>query len=204
MTKRKALTSYNKKDRVIKDMEQLESMKHTNTENKQIAGKLLPAIICFLILVGIDQITKYLVTHNMELFSSIPVIQDVFEIHYIQNPGAAWGILANSYILFYIVTVIVFILGVCFYIQCARFKHFQDFRVLIVLILAGATGNFIDRIRFQYVIDFLYFKLIDFPVFNVADCYVTIGFFCLAFLLLFKYSEEDLEKLFPKTTKSSE
>lgn len=187
-------------------MEQLESMKHTNTENKQIAGNYLPAIICFVILVGIDQGTKYLVTQNMELFSSIPVIREVFEIHYIQNPGAAWGILAHSQILFYIVTVIAFIVGVWFYIRCARFKEFLNFRILMVLILAGAMGNFIDRIRFQYVIDFLYFKLIDFPVFNIADCYVTIGFFCLAFLLLFKYTEEDLEELFPKAkkTKSSD
>lgn len=184
-------------------MEQLESMEHNNTENKQIAGKHLPAIICFVILVGIDQGTKYLVTQNMELFSSIPVIQNVFEIHYIQNPGAAWGILANLHIVFYVGTIIAFIVGIWFYMQCTRFKHFQGFRALTVVILAGAMGNFIDRIRFQYVIDFLYFKLIDFPVFNVADCYVTIGFFCLAFLLLFKYTEEDLEQLF-RGTKSSE
>lgn len=177
-------------------MEQLESLEHTNTDNKQIAGNFLPAIICFVILVAIDQATKYWITHNMKLFSSISVIPDVFEIHYIQNPGAAWGVLANWQALFYIFTIIAFIVGIFFYICCTKSKRFQHCRILTVLILAGAMGNFIDRIRFQYVIDFLYFKLIDFPVFNIADCYVTIGFFCLAFLLIFKYTEEDLNELF--------
>lgn len=167
----------------------------TNKDNKQIAGNLLPAIICFVILVLIDQITKYWITHNMDLYSSISVINNVFEIHYIRNPGAAWGLFANRQILFYIGTIIAFILGIWFYRRCAKSGHFLDFQIIIVLILAGAMGNFIDRIRFQYVIDFLYFKLIDFPVFNVADCYVTIGFFCLAYLLLFKYTEEDLKGL---------
>ena len=66
----------------------------------------------------------------------------------------------------------------------------------MVLILSGAVGNFIDRVRFQYVIDFFYFKLIDFPVFNVADCYVTVGFILLLILILFKYKEDDFENIF--------
>lgn len=177
-------------------MEQLESVQHQNRNNKQIAGNYIPAIICFVVLVVIDQGTKYLITHNMELYASIPVIKDVFEIHYIQNPGAAWGIFANRQILFFIFTILAFILGIWFYIRCVKSGRFGHCRMLVVLILAGAMGNFIDRLHFQYVIDFLYFKLIDFPVFNVADCYVTIGFFCLAFLLIFKYTEEDLEGLF--------
>lgn len=163
--------------------------------SKKIAGSLLPAIISFVILVILDQITKYIVVHNMELNDSIPLIKGIFEIHYIRNPGAAWGIFANKQILFYICTVVVFIFGVWFYIRCAKTALFKDIQALIVLILSGAAGNFIDRIRFQYVIDFLYFKLIDFPVFNVADCYVTIGFVCLIVLIFFKYKEEDFEVL---------
>ena len=70
-------------------------------------------------------------------------------------------------------------------------------RILIVLIGAGAVGNFIDRIRQGYVVDFFYFSLINFPIFNVADIYVTAAAFLLIFLCLFYYKEEDFEQIFP-------
>lgn len=175
-------------------------MEHSENNNlihkkNLIAGSFLPAIISFLILVFIDQLTKYIVDHSMELYDSIPIIKDVFEIHYIRNSGAAWGMFENKQILFYICTVIVFVIGCLFYIRCAKLGKYRDIQMLLVLILSGAAGNFIDRLRFQYVIDFLYFKLINFPVFNIADCYVTIGFFVMILLLFFKYKEEDLEIL---------
>ena len=164
-------------------------------KKKSIAGNALPAIISFLILVLIDQLTKYLINHNMDLYDSIPVINNIFEIHYIRNSGAAWGILENKQILFYICTILVIIAGCLFYIRCIKIGKYRDIQIVLLLILSGAVGNFIDRLRFQYVIDFLYFKLIDFPVFNVADCYVTIGFFVMVILLFFKYKEDDLEVL---------
>ena len=102
----------------------------------------------------------------------------------------------NKQILFYICTVIVLILGIMIYIRCLALNQYKDLRILLVLILSGAVGNFIDRVRFQYVIDFFYFKLIDFPVFNVADCYVTVVFILLLILILFKYKEDDFENIF--------
>lgn len=162
---------------------------------KKSAGCYLPAFLSFLILVFLDQLVKYIVDRNMELYSSIPVIKDIFEIRYIRNTGAAFGLLADKQIIFYICTVIVLIFGVLFYIRCVKRNMFKDIRRVIVLILSGAVGNLIDRLRFQYVIDFFYFKLIDFPVFNIADCYVTIGFIFLIILMLFKYKDEDFEKL---------
>lgn len=173
---------------------------HTQTpdqlDNPKIAGKLLSAILSFLILIGLDQFTKYMIDTHMNLYDSLPVIPDVFEIHYIRNAGAAWGMFQNKQILFYICTVIVLILGIFLYLRCLNLNRYTDLRILLILILSGAVGNFIDRIRFQYVIDFFYFKLIDFPVFNVADCYVTIGFIILLLLILFKYKEQDFEVLF--------
>ena len=178
----------------------MEQFEHDNIihKNKMIAGSILPAIISFLVLVFIDQWTKYIVDYKMELYESIPVIENVFEIHYIRNPGTAWGLLANKQLLFTICTVIIFVVGIAIYIRCARLSKYGDVRALIILILAGGMGNFIDRIRYQYVIDFLYFKLIHFPVFNVADCYVTVGFILLLLLIFFKYKEEDFEDLFGK------
>lgn len=178
------------------EMEELANRASSYNKNKKIAGSIIPAIICFVILVIIDQATKYWIDHNMDLYESIPVIKNVFEIYYIHNPGAAWGIFADKQILFYICTIAVLIFGSWFYVRCAKSGAFHDIRILIVLILSGAVGNFIDRLRFQYVIDFFYLKLIDFPVFNVADCYVTVGFLLMVILIFFKYKEEDLECIF--------
>ena len=164
--------------------------------NTKIAGRILSAILSFIILIGIDQITKYFIDKKMALYNSIDVFPGIFEIHYIRNAGAAWGMFQNKQILFYICTVIVLVLGAMIYIRCLTLNQYKDLRILLVLILSGAVGNFIDRIRFQYVIDFFYFKLIDFPVFNVADCYVTVGFIVLLILILFKYKEDDFENIF--------
>lgn len=162
---------------------------------RKIVGNYLPAILLFCVLVGIDQFAKYLVYSKMELYSSIVVWKDVFEINYIQNAGAAWGLFENKQILFIICSFVVLIMGIWVYIKCINKNIFKDIRILIILILAGAAGNMIDRIRFQYVVDFLYFKLINFPVFNIADCYVTVGFVLLLILIIFKYKDEDFEKL---------
>lgn len=180
----------------------MEPINDSNINKKRVvAGTYLSAVISFLILVLLDQLTKYLIDHNMKLYDSIPVIKDVFEIHYIRNPGAAWGIFKDQQIFFYICFILVFIIGWMLYIRCVKTGRFKDIQILLILIISGGAGNFIDRIRFQYVIDFLYFKLIDFPVFNIADCYVTIGFFLMIFLLIFKYKEEDIEELTQFKTK---
>lgn len=169
----------------------------TNSSDKQkrIAGSYIHAILTFLVLVFIDQISKYMVDHNMDLHGSIPIIKDVFEIHYIRNPGAAWGMFANKQIWFFICTIIFLSFGCICYIRCTRLNRFRDVRIVLVIIMSGAMGNFIDRLRFQYVIDFFYFKLIDFPVFNIADCYVTVGCILLFILFIFRYKEDDMDEL---------
>jgi signal peptidase II len=73
-----------------------------------------------------------------------------------------------------------------------------------ILIFAGAMGNFLDRVRLEYVIDFLYFKLIDYPIFNVADCYITIACFGFALLVFFFYRDEDFDFLKKKKTGEKE
>lgn len=178
-------------------MEQLEKHKFIH-KNKTIAGRFLPAIISFLVLVLIDQLSKYIVAQNMTLYESIPIIKGVFEIHYIQNPGTAWGLLPNKQLLFSACTVIIFIIGFTIYYKCVQLEKYADIRILLIVILAGGLGNFIDRIRYKYVIDFLYFKLINFPVFNIADCYVTVGFILLLLIVFFKYKEEDFEDIFTR------
>ncbi len=169
-----------------------------NSGNKMIAGRVIPAIISVVILIIIDQISKMHIINTMDLFDSIPVINGVLDIHYIRNAGAAWGMFQNKQIMFYIETVIILLLAMILYIRCLKKDKYKDIRILILLITAGAIGNFIDRLRFKYVIDFIYFKIIDFPVFNIADCYITIGVFVLIFLMLFKYKEADFDEIFKK------
>ena len=76
--------------------------------------------------------------------------------------------------------------------------------LIILAFTAGAIGNLIDRIVHNYVIDFLYFSLIDFPIFNVADIYVTVASFALIFSVFFVYTEEDFEAVFPKKKRESQ
>jgi signal peptidase II len=121
----------------------------------------------------------------------ISLIKNVFSLHYLENQGAAFGILKNQQMLFVIMTVL--ILGGVIYgvSKLPKAKKYLPLQVAALLVCAGAVGNLIDRLRYGYVIDFFYFELIDFPVFNVADCYVTLAAALLAYLVLWYYKEED-------------
>ncbi|GGB45301.1 lipoprotein signal peptidase [Lentibacillus populi] len=127
------------------------------------------------VVIGIDQLTKWIIVKNMELYEQITVMKDFFYITSHRNTGAAWGILEGQMIFFYIITVVV-IIGVVYYMQ----KFGKDSILLAVslsLILGGAIGNFIDRLFRQEVVDFLDFIIFgyDFPIFNVADSALTVG-----------------------------
>lgn len=127
------------------------------------------------ILVVIDQITKWIVVKNMELYEQITIVKDFFYLTSHRNKGAAWGILEGKMIFFYIVTTIV-VIGVIFYMQ----KYAKESKLLAVslsFILGGAIGNFIDRIFRGEVVDFLDFIIFnyDYPIFNVADSSLVVG-----------------------------
>lgn len=159
-----------------------------------IGSKILGLIFCGL-LVAFDQLTKYWAILYLKGKSSIPIISNVFSLHYLENRGAAFGVFQNQKYMFIIITSIAIVLFLLLYWNFPREKKFAPLRILGIFIIAGAFGNLIDRIRLDYVIDFFYFELIDFPIFNMADIYVTVSVFCLLFLLLLYYKEEDLEKL---------
>lgn len=155
--------------------------------------KYVTPLVAAGILIFIDQFTKYLVAANMDLYEFYPVIQDVFEIRYIQNSGTAWGLFAgmNMHTFFVIMTVVLMAVMVYTYIKLSAHRQYLPLNITLVILFAGAVGNMLDRIRLHYVIDFLYFKLINFPIFNVADIYVVVGMLLLAYLILFRYQEED-------------
>ncbi|ROR29157.1 signal peptidase II [Mobilisporobacter senegalensis] len=153
------------------------------------------ALIWVIVLVIIDQYTKFLAKTNLENQDSIAIIKGVFELHYLENTGAAFGMLQDQILLFVIITIITILMILYLYSRIPYEKHFTPLRYILIFIIAGAIGNCIDRVVNRYVVDFLYFKLIDFPIFNVADCYVSISAVLLIILFLFHYKEEDLEFL---------
>ena len=159
-------------------------------KNKTFQSYMYAVIWC-VIAIFIDQITKWLVVHNLKGKDSITIIPNVFELHYLENRGAAFGMLQNKQIIFLIGASIVLIAIGYLYGKIPHMSRYFWLRFCAVLVCAGAIGNMIDRIRLNYVIDFFYFSLIDFPIFNVADCYVVVACVLFAILVLFYYKYED-------------
>ena len=144
----------------------------------------------FVLLIAFDRISKNLAIQNLR-GNEIELIPGVFSFHYLENPGAAWGMLPNAIWLFALITIIVIGAMIYFYGKIPFERKYILLRFTIIMLASGAIGNFIDRMIWHYVVDFLYFKYIHFPVFNVADCYVCIAAVLLMYCLLFRYKEED-------------
>lgn len=129
-----------------------------------------------LFLVVIDQVSKYLISSTMELYESIPVIKNFFHLTYITNDGMAFGInFPGGIYLFTIASFLltIFLIGYLWYER----KGHLILRISLALIIAGAIGNFIDRVMFKEVIDMFDFIFWGYHwyIFNVADSAVTVG-----------------------------
>lgn len=157
--------------------------------------KAKPAVI-FLILLLIDQFTKLWAVKILKPIGSIPVIRNVLELYYVENRGAAFGIMQNKQWFFLVITLVVLAGLVWISGKIPEEQHFVPLKLCLYFVAAGAVGNMIDRIFRKYVVDFIYFRLIDFPVFNVADIYVTVAAIMLVILIVFFYREEDLDRVF--------
>lgn len=161
-------------------------------------NKLLIRALAFLvftaILVLIDQWTKHLAVLHLKDSEPFVIWKNVLEFSYLENRGAAFGTMQGMRIFFLIFAPAVSIVLFYFALRISDRKKMLPMTVCFLLIIAGALGNFIDRLRLGYVVDFIYFRLIDFPVFNVADIYVTCSCIVLILLILFKYKEEDFGK----------
>lgn len=169
--------------------------------NKNKIRLLCVDFIVMVLLIFLDQTTKYFAVTNLMGRHSYPIIEGVFELHYLENRGAAFGILQDQKLFFIFIAVIILAVIVYVLVKTPYQKQYFKLHASLVLIASGAVGNLIDRVRLDYVVDFLYFSLINFPVFNVADIYVTLSSFYLVFLLLFVYKESDLEFLSFRTKK---
>lgn len=152
-------------------------------------------LLAVVLLVALDQWTKRLAVMHLKDRAPFVIWDGAFELAYLENRGAAFGMLQGQKVIFVICTLLVLVLLTVYYNRLPLDRRFHPARLIAILLEAGAVGNLIDRVVHSYVVDFFYFKLIDFPVFNVADCYVTVGGALLVIFFLFYYKDEDLEFL---------
>lgn len=144
----------------------------------------LKYILLLIVLLIVDQASKFGIHAGMELHESFVVIPGFFDITYLQNTGAAWSMLEGNMIFFYIISVIALVIMIYFFRSVDHTDTLTKYG--IVCMMAGTIGNLIDRVLFQYVRDFFDFNIFgyDFPVFNVADMALCFGVF-LIFLSVF-------------------
>lgn len=181
------------------------------------------SFLTVVMLVVLDQLTKFLAVIKLKNQASFVIIDGVFELRYLENQSAAFGFdlvslfqkifklqyfidnpaafLKAKMIFFVVLTIVVLIILACLYRKIPSTKRFFLMNIMMIFFVAGAIGNLIDRIVNNYVVDFFYFILINFPIFNVADIYVTVSAFAFIILGIFYYKEEDFEMIFPKKDK---
>ena len=167
-------------------------MKASNhNKKKTICLDLIFAVI----LLAFDQFTKYLAVVYLKGQDAFSLIENVLELDYLENRGAAFGMMQGQRWPLLIISVAL-MAGISYLLwRIPEQKKYIWFHIVASAIIAGGIGNMIDRFRLGYVVDFISFVLIDYPIFNVADCYVVIAAIGLCILLLFVYKDEDLEFL---------
>ena len=156
---------------------------------------LIIDVFLLAVFIFLDQYAKYYAVLKLKNQPPYVLFDGIFELRYLENRGAAFGLLQDQK--FFFIFIALLILCVILYVlfKAPYQKQYIKLHMTLVLIASGAVGNMIDRLRYDYVVDFLYFSLINFPIFNVADIYVTLASIYLVLLLLFVYKEADLEFL---------
>lgn len=162
---------------------------------------LITDVVLMLLLIAGDQASKYLAIRELKDGPPFIIWDGVFELRYLENRGAAFGMLQGQKAIFILITVIV-LAAISYVLYKAPYqKRYTRLHISLVFIASGAIGNLIDRVRFDHVVDFFYFSLINFPIFNVADIFVTLSSIYLVILLIFVYKENDLDFLSFRTKK---
>ncbi len=153
----------------------------------------------------LDQFTKGLAVTHLKGAPAIVLIPGVLELRYLENRGAAFGFLQNQKAFFVIMTCLVLALLLYALWRMPASPRYRLFHMMGGVLIAGALGNFLDRLRLDYVVDFIYISLIDFPVFNVADMYIS-GICALGLVIVFfgHMEEKDFAFLLPGKKKQVE
>ncbi len=162
--------------------------KSAKTVSFILSSIFITVLVCF------DQYTKRLATKYLMGKDDFVIIPDVLVLRYLDggNRGGAFGILYGHRYFFLIVAIVFMLIMLYILLRLPATVRYRLLRFFICLITAGAVGNFIDRLQNGFVVDFIYIIYINFPIFNVADIYVTVSAFALAILILFVYKEDEL------------
>ncbi len=145
--------------------------------------------------IALDRISKIFVIKRLKDHAAVSAINGILELRYTENEGAAFSVLKGQTSFFILVFVVVLITCGYFIVKSPGRSKYVISHVFISMIIGGAIGNITDRLIYSAVIDFVYFIFIDFPVFNVADIFSTIGTLGLIIALIFYYKEDDLNFL---------
>lgn len=148
----------------------------------------MPILLLAVVVVIMDQLSKFYIQTHMVVGMSIPVLQDVFHITYILNPGAAFGLFEHQTAFFVIIAACMVIATIYFYPKIP--KQYKLLRFGTGLMVGGAMGNVIDRIKTGYVVDFFDFRV--WPIFNIADAGIVCGVACIIFTILYLYKEDEI------------
>ncbi|MBQ6293881.1 MAG: signal peptidase II [Lachnospiraceae bacterium] len=155
----------------------------------------LRGILAPLFMIAVDQVSKYLAVKNLKGAAPQEFIPGILGFSYVENRGMSFGLLQGQRWLFIVITVLVCLFLILVYFRIPEKKRFNALSVCVLFIFSGAIGNFIDRLRQGYVVDFLELRFMSFPVFNIADCYITWTTVVLICLLLFYYKENELKEI---------
>lgn len=200
-------------------------MSSNNKANYKSGKIMLFSTVLSFILIILDQITKYLAAVNLKDQPSFSLIDGVFELKYLENQSAAFSLdlvsilqrifhfsyfedhpsafLMCKMIFFVVITLLVLIVIAIIYHRIPWNRHYMFMNLILIGFFCGALGNLIDRIVHNYVIDFFYFSLINFPIFNVADIYVTVAAIALIVAVFFVYKDEDYDVIFQSKSKQA-
>ncbi len=148
------------------------------------------AVLSILGMIALDQAVKWWAVHVLLPLGDIPLLEGIFHLTYIENRGSAFGLFLGQRMLFLILTPLV-LAAIALALRRGMIQTTMG-KWSLYLLFGGAVGNFIDRIFRGYVVDLFYFKLIDFPVFNVADIFVCVG--AALFFVYVQFQHKSLEK----------
>ena len=144
---------------------------------------LIPFFAGIFIIAILDQAAKLFAAGLLPSVKTIPILESVFHLTYVENTGAGFGVFAGHTWILTALTFLIIVFVVA-YVTVKRPKN-RTLLTSLTFMMGGAVGNLIDRVRIGFVIDFFDFTLIDFPVFNIADCFITVGAVIFAIYVIF-------------------
>lgn len=168
-----------------------------NTSKSKRGFQIVFSALFIIFFVFLDQRAKSLAALYLKGQSSRRLISNVLELRYLENNGAAFSMLEGKQGFLIVLTILFLLFGIFVLYRTKVSRRMMAFHLTILLLISGAVGNLIDRMLHGYVVDFIYFSLIDFPIFNFADIYVTISVIALIIEMVFIYKDEDWKDVKP-------